>query len=68
MAAAAPQPSPTARGALRLLEDCAALEQLEGARPHAFTRLEEAVGGRLARLLVHALVGDYGPSSRELVG
>jgi hypothetical protein len=68
MAAAASQPSPTGRGALRLLEDCAVFEQVEDARPQAFLRLEAAVGSRLARLLVGALVGDYGPSSRGLVG
>ena len=68
MASTAPDPHPNGRGAVLLLEHCAAIERLDDARPHAFTRLEEAVGGRLARLLVGALVGDHGPSSRGPVG
>ena len=36
------------------------------ARPHAYARLEEALGGRLARLLLGALVGDHRLSPRDL--
>jgi hypothetical protein len=68
MAATAPDPHPNGRGAVLLLEHCAAIQRLDDARPRAFARLEAAVGGPLARLLVGALVGDQGPSSRELVG
>jgi hypothetical protein len=68
MAAPAPDPHPNGRGAVLLLEHCAAIERLDDGRPRAFTRLEEAVGGRLARLLVGALVADQARSSREPVG
>jgi hypothetical protein len=49
-----------------LLEHCAALDHRDAARPHAYARLEEALGGRLARLLVGALVGDHRLSPRDL--
>jgi hypothetical protein len=68
MAAAAPDPQSTGRGAVLLLEHCAAIERFDVARPRAFVRLEEAVGGRLARLLLGALAGDHAASSRALVG
>jgi hypothetical protein len=68
MASTAPEPHPNGRGAVLLLEHCAAIQRLDDPRPAAFARLEAAVGGRLARLLVGALVGDQAPSSRELVG
>jgi len=43
------------RGADLLLEHCAALTRLDEARLPAFSRLEHAVGGDLARFLVVAL-------------
>jgi len=43
------------RGAELLLEHCAALTHVADRRPPAFVRLEQAVGGDLARLLVVAL-------------
>jgi hypothetical protein len=43
------------RGAELLLEHCAALTDADIARPPALLRLEEALGGELARLLVGAL-------------
>ena len=43
------------RGAELLLEHCAALTHDDDRRPPAFVRLEQAVGGDLARLLVVAL-------------
>jgi hypothetical protein len=68
MAAIAPDPAPSGRGTVLLLEHCAALDRSDDARPRAFARLEAAVGGRLARLLVGALVGDHRLSPRDLVG
>jgi hypothetical protein len=50
-----------------LLEHCAALDHRDD-RPRAFARLEQVVGGRLARLLLGALVGDHRLSPRDLVG
>ncbi len=47
------------RGPELLLAHCTALAQPEGHRPPAFWRLEQAVGGELARLLVIALAGRY---------
>jgi hypothetical protein len=38
-----------------LLEHCSALTREPDSRPPAFLRLEEALGGELARLLVGAL-------------
>jgi hypothetical protein len=66
MAAAAPHRVSSERGAVLLLEHCAALDPRDTARPRAYTRLEEALGGRLARLLVGALVGDHRLSPRDL--
>jgi hypothetical protein len=68
MAATAPDRLRSGRGAVLLLEHCAALDQRDETRPRAFARLEEVVGGRLARLLVGALVGDHRLSPRDLVG
>jgi hypothetical protein len=45
------------RGAGLLLVHCAAVDD---DRPSASARLEQALGGELARLLVHALVGAQG--------
>jgi hypothetical protein len=50
-------PHTTARGAGLLLAHChTVLEE----RPSAYTRLEERIGGDLARLLVFALAGPQG--------
>ena len=68
MAAAAPEPHPSGRGAVLLLEHCAAFDPVDDARPRALARLEQAVGNRLAWLLLGALVGDHGLSPRDLVG
>jgi hypothetical protein len=43
------------RGSELLLEHCTALYWPADSRPSAFHRLEQAVGGELARLLVGAL-------------
>jgi hypothetical protein len=43
------------RGVELLLEHCAALAGADEPRPSAFNRLEQALGGDLARLLVGAL-------------
>jgi hypothetical protein len=66
MAAAAPHRAPSERGAVLLLEHCAALDHRDAARPGAYARLEEALGDRLARLLLGALVGDHRLSPRDL--
>jgi hypothetical protein len=54
MSIAKPQPQ---RGAGLLLVHCPAVCD---ERPTAFSRLEEQLGGDLARLLVFALVGPQG--------
>ena len=66
MAAAAPHRVSSERGAMLLLEHCAAFDHRDPARPRASARLEEALGGRLARLLLGALVGDHRLSPRDL--
>ena len=66
MAAAAPHRASSERGAALLLEHCAALDHRDTARPQAYARLEEALGGHLARLLLGALVGDHRLSPRDL--
>ena len=43
------------RGVELLLEHCAALADAEEPRPQALDRLEQALGGDLARMLVGAL-------------
>ncbi len=43
------------RGHALLLAHCSAVSRLEEARPGAFERLEQQVGGDLARLLLNAL-------------
>jgi hypothetical protein len=48
------------RGDELLLEHCAMLTQPGDPRPPAFLRLERAVGGELARLLVVALAARRG--------
>ena len=47
------QPQPMMRGAALLLVHCSAVVERES----AYTRLEQTLGGDLARLLVHALSG-----------
>ena len=44
------------RGSALLLAHCSALSQLDDARPGAFERLEQQVGGDFARFLVSALL------------
>jgi hypothetical protein len=68
MAAAAPEPHRNGRGAVLLLEHCAAFDRPDESRPRAFARLERVLGDRLARLLLGALVGDHGLSPRDPVG
>ncbi len=46
------------RGAALLLEHCAALARLDDLRPSPLERLEAAVGGDLAHVLVRALSFD----------
>jgi len=58
---------PTARGATLLLEHCAALDRFDESRPTARFRLELAVGGKFAHMLVGALAGDHRQLSRELL-
>jgi hypothetical protein len=48
------------RGSELLLQHCTALNQSATARPSAFLRLEQALGGELARLLVGALATRRG--------
>jgi hypothetical protein len=48
-------PQPGERGAELLLAHCAPLSDADLSRPPALLRLEEALGGELARLLVGAL-------------
>ena len=55
----APAPMNGGRGPDLLLAHCAALARPEGHRPPPFWRLEQAVGGELARLLVIALAGPH---------
>ncbi|HYZ19429.1 MAG TPA: hypothetical protein VE615_07785 [Gaiellaceae bacterium] len=56
MNAASPQPT---RGLGLILEHCARLNASDHVRPSAALRLEQLVGGDLARLLVSALSGDH---------
>ncbi len=49
-----------ARGQTLLLAHCRALEALDGARARGYERLADAIGGRLAWLLLFALTGDHG--------
>jgi hypothetical protein len=49
---------PTARGAMLLLEHCAALD-VDDRRPSARSRLERVLGCDLTRLLVGALTRDH---------
>jgi len=55
----APAPMNGGRGPELLLAHCNALAQPEGHRPPAIWRLEQAVGGELAHLLVVALAGRH---------
>lgn len=56
MDAAPPQPT---RGISLILEHCARLNAFEDGQPSAALRLEQLVGGELARLLMSALAGDH---------
>jgi hypothetical protein len=58
-------PSSGRRGHALLLAHCSAVSRLEEARPDAFKRLEQQVGGDLARLLLTALAAP-GPGARRL--
>jgi hypothetical protein len=56
MTAASPQP----RGLTLILEHCARLnDEEESVRPAAGTRLRQAIGEELARLLLSSLAGDH---------
>jgi hypothetical protein len=48
------------RGSELLLEHCVALTDSTASRPPAFHRLEQALGGELARMLVGALARRRG--------
>jgi hypothetical protein len=48
------------RGSELLLQHCTALNLAAITRPSAFVRLEQALGGELARLLVGALASRHG--------
>ena len=54
------------RGAELLLEHCAHLTDADINRPSASVRLEEALGGELARLLVGALARRRGARTAVL--
>lgn len=56
MNAAPPHPT---RGLSLILEHCARLSAVEQGRPSAALRLEQLVGGDLARLLLNGLAGDH---------
>ena len=64
---AATEHSEAGRGAARLLAHCAAVERLSTGRRPAYARLEDAVGGDLARLLVGALAAAHRGVPRDLV-
>lgn len=64
MNAATPQ---TTRGLNLILEHFARLNSIEHGRPSAVLRLEELIGGDLARLLLAALAGDHGSRRPQLV-
>jgi hypothetical protein len=51
------KPGSEGRGSALLLEHCAALEAEDDMRSPAYSRLEDAIGSPLARLLVEALAG-----------
>jgi hypothetical protein len=55
------------RGYALLLEHCTALTESAVRRPPAYTRLEQALGGELARLLVGALARRRGERAAALV-
>jgi hypothetical protein len=55
MNAAPPHP----KGLTLILEHCARLSAEDSRRPSAALRLEELVGGDLARLLLNGLAGDH---------
>ena len=55
----AASPPPTSRGVTLILEHCAQLGGSENGRPSGVTRLRQAIGDELARLLLTALSGDH---------
>ena len=59
---------PNPRAAQLLLEHCAVLDRFAESRPSARTRLERAVGGSFARMLVDALAGDHRLLPRDPIG
>jgi hypothetical protein len=63
---AAWEPTTSARGRARLLEDFAALDRLDQPRAPARDRLQRVIGYELAGLLLRALVGDHRGRSGEL--
>jgi len=50
---------PTSRGPTLILKHCAQLGGSNGGRPSGVTRLRQAIGDELARLLLTALSGDH---------
>lgn len=56
MDAATPEPT---KGLILIIEHCARMNAVEHARPSAVLRLEQLVGGDLARLLLTALAGEH---------
>jgi hypothetical protein len=54
------------KGSELLLEHCRALSLTPESRPPAFLRLEQALGGELARLLVGALASRRGARAGSL--
>jgi hypothetical protein len=63
---AAWEPTASARGSTRLLQDCAALE-LDETRPSARDRLQRVIGYELAGLLLRALARDHRGRSGDLL-
>ena len=59
-------PPDDGRAVSRLLDHCSRVAGRR-ARPLARDRLEQALGGELARRLVGALAGDHRPSARFLL-
>lgn len=62
MNAAPPHPT---RGLSLILEHCARLSAVEQGRPSAALRLEQLVGGDLARLLMNGLAKGPAPRARD---
>ena len=56
---------PQTRALTRILDDCAHLT--DDAQPTGVTRLRQAIGEELARLLLRSLAGDHGRVGLEAV-